>query len=98
MKQQLKVKSCTEVTVDDVEYYVECTISGTCYYDANDSEENECAVTHIKIDNATRLSDNSEVTDPELLRKIELALNEDWAADCLWEEFEALRDYEGDGD
>ena len=107
MKRKIIIDASLEVEVDGVEYYVECTIQGTCYYEPAilggppedcSPEESECDLESIKVDHAEDLLNAEEVKDPELLKKIELAIDEDWAIDCLWEEYDVMRQAEEDGE
>lgn len=103
---KIETEEACEVTVAGQDYYVECTISGTCEYSPAilggppencSPEESEGNVESVEILWASRLVDSATtgpVKDPALLKKLELAIDEDWALDCLWAAFNAQEDFE----
>lgn len=107
MKRAVEANVTCEIEFGGIEYYVEATARGACYYQAAKlggppedcyPEETECDLYSTKITFARRLFDGVEITEAPLIHKIELALDQEWLAEELWQAFDVLRAAEAQGE
>ena len=107
MKETIETEGACEIEVDGVEYYIKCLIFGTCHYapaviggppENCSPEESEGDLERVSLTFAKRLSDDVEIKDPQLLTKIEKALDENWLIEQLWKEYDELRQAKVEGE